>query len=98
MVPETGLWRFTFSGLVYNTDSGIAEVHLMVDGSSFSDYGEASAMLALDGGTSGYFMMSLNTLQQLNAGQNVSIEWKDYETAAKIYSGNHHYTHFSDNT
>ena len=77
MVPETGLWRFTFMALGYAYDpSGYVFVTIRVDGSY-----AASSYFNPDGGASGWFPMSINTLQQLEAGQIVTIDWTGYNGA-----------------
>ena len=92
VVPEPGLWRFTFSALVYIPTAGAAGlVQLNVDGSP-----AASAYIYPYGDTHGEFMISLNTLQQLNAGQSVSIVWNDlHDNGAWLVGNSYQYNHFT---
>ena len=75
VVPEPGLWRFTFSARVYTPNGGAAQVVLYVDGSSAAgSYVNPGSYVDPNGDLSGIFMISLDTFQQLNAEQSVSIE------------------------
>ena len=90
MVPKTGLWRFTSMATAYADDpSGYGYVRIRVDGSY-----AAISYLNPDGGATGRFPISINTLQQLEAGQIVTIEWTGYN-GAYLYSGSSEWIHWT---
>ena len=67
IVPTAGLWRFTFMGL----GNGEGYVYLRVDG-------QTVAITHFDGADVGWNSISINTLQQLQIGQNVTIDFESY--------------------
>jgi len=89
MVPETGLWRFTFmaAGYAYDASGGYGNVYLKVDGST-----AAATYFRVE--QPDWYPMSINTLQQLEAGQSVTIEWKGGDSAL-LHSDSDKYIHWT---
>ena len=98
-VSKAGIYRFTFTGdvsLPSSESDPWGFVFLKVDGSQV-----ASALLDPEyvhgNFTASYgtaIMISLNTIQQLEAGQVVSIEWHGIN-GAQLYSSSNKYVHFT---
>ena len=88
-MPTAGSWRFTFTGLGDARNSGFAYglVHLLVDGTIV-----ASTYFDDDDGNSA---LSINTLQQLQVGQNVTIEFEPYDGASLYGNTDRIYTHWT---
>ena len=80
-MPTAGLWRFTFTGL----GKGEGYVTLRVDG-------ERVARSYFDDGL--YEAIYINTLQQLQIGQNVTIDF-DPESAGSFLDDKSKYTHWT---
>ena len=81
IVPTAGLWRFTFTGL----GVGKGYVTLRVDN-------KRVARSFFDDGA--YETISMNTLQQLQIGQNVTIDF-DPESAGSFLDDRSKYTHWT---
>ena len=90
VVPQSGWWRFTFNPTVSLSTSGNRDVYitLKVDGVAAA----TSTILPTDSGTSGFFPMAINTIQQVDAGQSVTIEWVG---DGYIFSSDSKYAHFT---
>lgn len=93
-VTEPGLWRFTFTALVTTPPGGYGYVDLKVDGQTVSRAYVDPGLEATEE-TSGWYPMSLNTLQQLEAGQSVTIEWTGRDSSTYIFEDEARYTHFT---
>ena len=70
MAPESGWWRFTFTAQVvlYNGYLGPVGGNLNIDG-------EIVASLFNDPEVEITFVMTLNTIQHVTAGQSITLEW-----------------------
>ena len=97
VVPQSGWWRFTFNPTVYLYSTGNSQLqsYLKVDGVT-----AAAARIEGDPyefqGTHGYFSMAINTIQEVNAGQSVTLEWDNLGGDGQIYSNAHNATaHFT---
>ena len=87
-IREPGIYRFTFTGqLYYYAATGGGYVFIKVDGVSV-------AAGKIYGHTSDVFMLSLNTVQQLDVGQIVTVEWSG-ENGVDLDSDVNKYTHFT---
>ena len=85
MVPQSGWWRFTFNPVVNSNLLGnLIAYSLKIDGviaaRSFITYAQQRAMMAM------------NTIQEVNAGQSVTIEWTD---TGFIKGSSFKYSHFT---
>ena len=76
----TQLYRYPHHRGVYIT--------LKVDGVAAA----TSTILPTDSGTSGFFPMAINTIQRVDAGQSVTIEWYG---DGYIFSSDSKYAHFT---
>ena len=85
-MPQSGWWRFTFNPRVHVDSSGHAAYNLLVD-----DVIAARSYMDADVQTTSDFMMSMNTIQEVNAGQIVTIEWD----GDGVISGAAKYAHFT---
>ena len=93
-MTEPGLWRFTFVGVAVlpsSSSESQGDVYLVVDGAtkvrSFVDpRGDAPA--------TGYFPLSMNILQQLEAGDIVTVEWYG-NSDEYLYTTGQHITHWT---
>ena len=86
-MPKSGVWRFTFSGTAFdagynppNPDGTLrgnkGYVHIKVDGNTVArTYVHKTINKKHGDEGAGFYAASLNTLQRLEEGQNVSIEW-----------------------
>merc|ERR1712010_54836 len=75
-IPTAGLWRFSFNaGDVYFPPSGFGIIYLKVDGTTVA---RLQTNPTDDGSDTSEFTMSLNTVQNLQVGQTVTIEWDDF--------------------
>ena len=94
-IEHSGIYRFTFEGLVGIPDvtsDPIGFVKLLID-----DTVVASGYMRDENGNSyvtRYFMVSLNTLQILNVGQRVNIQW-DGNDGAYLRSNANSFVHFT---
>ena len=94
MVPDAGLWRFTFTaGCVYfpsNPKNDSGRVYLKVDGLSAASnyvYPKSDRLES--------FVMTMNTVQNLEVGQSVSIEWENAGSDAHINDDSLKHTHWT---
>ena len=92
MVPTAGLWRFTAIATAYVTDpAGYGFIKLKVDGISAAiSYANPDNSV----GWTGLVPLSINTIQQLEVGQNVSVDWEGNGAYLFTSSGNK-YTHWT---
>ena len=84
IVPTAGLWRFTFMGLGY----GEGYVSLRVDD-------QIVAITHFDGADVGWNSISINTLQQLQIGQNVTIYFDPKGDGSFLDGSPSKYTHWT---
>ena len=93
-VQDSGIYRFTFEGLVGIPDTAndpIGFVSLLID-----DTVVASGYMREENGNyyvNRYFMVSLNTIQVLNVGQTVSILWES-NNGVFLRSNENFFVHF----
>ena len=94
VVPETGLWRFTFAATSQfdDTNTGHTYVSLNIDGTAAATTGVDPNPI---GDTYGLFTMSLNSMHMLEAGQTISIELSvNGYGRLNDYNGDH-FTHWT---
>ena len=94
MIPTAGLWRFTFTGVGFVPAAPYTggAVTLSVDGRSV-----AGSYLDLYGDNSGYVPLSIDTLQKLQIGQNVTIDFANDSGSSSIWDNDFRYTHWTGN-
>ena len=90
-MPTNGLWRFTFTGLGYDPGASYSKVGLRVDGILVA----VTEVKLLDDNSLGFVPLSINTLQQLQVGQNVTIEFGSNSGGAYLYDNIFKYTHWT---
>ena len=94
-VQDSGIYRFTFEGLVFipiGSFRSFGSVNLLVDGNPVAAGYVEENMDGID--NERYFMVSVNTLQALEVGQNVSITWTGVD-GEYLYSDIQTYVHFT---
>merc|ERR1711879_564818 len=90
--PEKGVYRFTFTGLVYNNEGkdGDGSIYLRKDGTiidySYQRPGKNSYNQA--------YTISFNSITEMNAGQKVYVEWRGTDSAY-LWGGSRPQTHFT---
>jgi len=93
-IPTEGLWHFSFNaGYVYfpSADDPYGYIYLKVDGTIVAN----SFTNPTDDGTASWFTMSLNTVQDLQVGQTVTIEWVGGNGASIVDDPPTHRTHWT---
>merc|ERR1712117_200044 len=82
-IPTDGLWRFAFNaGWVIFPSNSYIYIDLKVDGTRVA----TSYTYSNNDGSASYFTMSLNTVQDLQVGHTVTIEWDGYGGASILDS------------
>jgi len=92
VVVEPGVYRLTFTGHTYYPSSRWASVYMKVDGEVVAaaehDVGDGLAFHVTS-------TLVINTLQQLEVGQTVTVEWDGVDGAFLDDASNRKFTHFT---
>ena len=68
IAPESGWWRFTFTAQIFDRDFGPIGGKLYIDGKIVASYFSDSEVEIT-------FITTMNTIQHVTAGQNITITW-----------------------